>query len=582
MFSSRFLMNSLVLPAALIDSWATLAGFDAGRRDRSAVWTSRWRAASPNGRGRGGGDAEGSTGEGDAEAETAMQATTPSSPTPPTMTTKDASEDRDDAPLIPLLLPDASASAAPGWLSVGGAAAAVGLLGIGAASGGSTAASIAAPVSTTPGPRPSLTPAPTEPTAPMEPTAPTVPGPAMPEPDSPRAPTLLMMAGGGLAMPGGRLLTNDGTVWVRNLDPDATWWYSRDDGATWTQGTGDHIPADAFGADGDKTVRVHQTDPAGNDGPDAWLEFALDKTAPAGPTPRLTHDTGLAGDGLTRDWSFAVDGVEQDGDWKFSVDGGAWQAGHGAGHDVGAADVALADGEHLVRVVSRDKAGNESAEAELHFRTDTVAPTGAPGVRLDQDTGSASDGLTNEPGLIVSGLDPDARWSISTDDGVTWVTSDLMPDTADLFTHDGEWHVRVRQEDAAGNVGPEAPLFSFVLDTTPPAAPAPRLKRDTGRNATDDITNDATVVVDALEPGVRLRYRIDGASQWWEASTNEIPASAFLGINGRRTVEVEQWDAAGNRSQSAVLQFTLDTVPPGTLTLGLAPEPHPAGAVLPV
>ena len=54
-------------------------------------------------------------------------------------------------------------------------------------------------------------------------------------------------------------VTNDGTVNVNGLLPEATWQYSTDNGTTWINGSGTSF---TLTGDGPKTVEVHQTNAA--------------------------------------------------------------------------------------------------------------------------------------------------------------------------------------------------------------------------------------------------------------------------------------------------------------------------------
>ena len=197
--------------------------------------------------------------------------------------------------------------------------------------------------------------------------------------------------------------------------------------------------------------------------------------------------------------------------------------------------------------------------------------------------GSAPDGtpLTRDGTVRVHGLEAGARWSYSFDGGTTWHPgeSDRIPGTeAAKAGGDGRKTVLVYQTDVAGNDGPRAELV-FDLDQTRPAAPAPRLKHDTGTSATDLWTSDPTVEIRGLEAGATLRVSLQGAPAF-DLQGTEIPASRFAGLEGVCTVVVSQVDGAGNVSPSRTLEFWLDTTPPLAPQLVLASAPE-TGAVLP-
>lgn len=101
------------------------------------------------------------------------------------------------------------------------------------------------------------------------------------------------------------------------------------------------------------------------------------------------------------------------------------------------------------------------------------------------------------------------------------------------------------------------------VDTTPPAAVALALKHDTGPDATDRHTSDATITVAGLEPDASWRYSVDSGKTWHDGSGQEFVATV---ADGLRSVQVIQRDQAGNDSAVASLEFTLET---GAPTLAL-------------
>ena len=186
-------------------------------------------------------------------------------------------------------------------------------------------------------------------------------------------------------------VTNDGTVNVNGLLPEATWQYSTDNGTTWINGSGTSF---TLTGDGSKSVLVHQTDAVHVTSGNSSLTFALDTTPPA-MTESLKNDTGSSStDYITNDptltgsgdanavISFTIDGTliattvtaDGTGKWAFMPTG-------------------LSDGQHTIVASETDVAGN-TGEASLLFTLDTIAP----GVAI---TGTG--GLPNTPTRTVSG-----------------------------------------------------------------------------------------------------------------------------------------------------------------------------------
>lgn len=361
--------------------------------------------------------------------------------------------------------------------------------------------------------------------------------------------------------------THEAVIQVGDLEAEGAWFY-RVDGQEWVPGQGRTIEASAISGQGQHRVEVYQVDLAGNLSGVAALDFWLDSVPPSAPTLHLKNNTGEAGDTLTSDATLIVSGLQPGDEWFFSVDGGALQAGQG--EELSDAQIG-GDGAHTIRVVVRDATGNQSPESSFTLERDTTAPVTAPVIALQQDTGARGDRLTARPWLSFGGLEPGARWSISLDEGQTWTdpapsaTPQFQDDAA--FDRDGHWTVLARQIDAAGNVGTAISTFEFDLDRRPPDVPSVRLKNDSGLSATDRVTNDGTILVQPGEAGLIHGYRQHGDVAWTNLPDGELDTEGWE--DGRYDLEFIAWDAAGNFSELARLDFVLDTQAPRSPSLNL-------------
>lgn len=352
----------------------------------------------------------------------------------------------------------------------------------------------------------------------------------------------------------GDYVSNALDVTVHGVEPGASWQYQLEGAADWTDGVlvgdGGAIPASLFQGDGNHVLLVRQIDVAGNPSEPLRARLVLD-TQVAKPVPHLAADTGSLGDdGLTRDGTVLVDGVEHGARWYYSLDHGAtWTRGSG---DRINANV-FADGDVSLRVRQIDLAGNVSEDGTLDFHIDTGAA--APGVALSHDTGSsASDRLTSDATILISGLEAGARWQYRIDGGA-WTDGSGDRIAADRFSADGDFHVLVRQIDVAGNTS-TTQLLDFSLDTHVDT-PAPKLSNDSGVSASDGITRDAAVSVGRIEAGAHWTYSLDGGATFSAGTGTSIPATVFT-KDGAVDLLVRQTDAAGN-SADATLSFTRRT-----------------------
>ncbi len=212
--------------------------------------------------------------------------------------------------------------------------------------------------------------------------------------------------------------------------------------------------------------------------------------------------------------------------------------------------------------------GTPVSAPAVSLTIDTVVPA-APTLALVADTGvSATDGITSNANVTVTGLETGSVREFSTNGGTTWTaftgSSFLVPGG------DGARTVIVRQTDAAGNISPSSPPLVFTVDTTAPAAPTLALVADTGASATDGITSNANVSVSNLAVGTIREFSTNGGTSWTAFTGSSF---AVPGGDGARSVIVRQIDVAGNISpSSAPLAFTLDTSSPAAPTLALVAD----------
>ncbi|MET3432552.1 hypothetical protein ABIC71_002049 [Herbaspirillum seropedicae] len=372
----------------------------------------------------------------------------------------------------------------------------------------------------------------------------------------PRTPRLALVAnsGGDDAL----RITNDGRIDVLDLDADSTWQYSTDGGATWSTGSGNRF---TVSGDGDKQLRVRQTDVAGNTSTSTVLTMKLDIVAPVKPgLATLVNDSGrLDTDLLTNDGRLqAPTPSEADLRFEYSVNNGAWtdisQAIKGA-KDGGS------DGDKSVRVRSRDRAGNVSEASEAFtFKLDTQGPAKPAPVILANDTGDdRTDGVTSNGRVVPSGpAEPGTTFEYSLDGGA-WTDINVgIKGDKDGGT-DGRKNVRLRTKDAAGNVSDPSEVFGFTLDTKAPSKATLALVKP----AVNGVTDDGTVKVANLDADARWEYSQDRGATWSAGSGDRFRVKGGIdgggNSDGLKGVQVRQIDKAGNTTVSDVLELNLST-----------------------
>ena len=286
--------------------------------------------------------------------------------------------------------------------------------------------------------------------------------------------------------------------------------------------------------------------------------------APAAPALDGASDSGIAGDGITGDATPTVRGTAEaqavitlyDSDGT-TVLGMALADVNGAWH-IGSS--VLADGDHTLRAVQTDRAGNVSAlGAALKLTIDTLAAApAAPVLLAASDSGAAGDGITKVNTPTVTGrAEALAQVSLYDTDGQTVVgTTQAGADGTWSITAralaDGVHALSVKQVDVAGNVSSASLPLSLTIDTVAPNAPAaPQLSAasDTGR-AGDGITFaipvlegsvQANALVTVYEGQKVLGTAAADAQGHWQL---EVRGLAL----GAHTITATQTDAAGNVS----------------------------------
>ncbi|MFM8379699.1 MAG: Ig-like domain repeat protein, partial [Planctomycetia bacterium] len=330
-------------------------------------------------------------------------------------------------------------------------------------------------------------------------------------------------------------LTKIATLAVTGTETGAKIEYSTDSGTTWTP--------TFTSVEGNNSVQVRQVDLAGNASPAASFEFTRDTNAPVAPVIALASDTGASNsDRITKVGTLTTTGIEPGAKVEYSVNNGStW-----------ATTFTPAQGAVTVLARQTDAAGNISARSlPLAITFDTVAPA-APVVALANDTGtSATDRITADGSLKLSGTVAGATVEYSVDGGKSWSPTFTAVENANS--------VQVRQTDLAGNISLASTPLAFALRTTPAAAPIVALASDTGTSATDRITKTGTLAVTGTEAGARIEYSTNNGTTW---------RTTFTPVEGRNAVQVRQVTLS-RVSSPTPFEFTLDTRAPATPTVAL-------------
>ncbi|MBK5540631.1 Ig-like domain repeat protein [Pseudomonas sp. TH07] len=379
-----------------------------------------------------------------------------------------------------------------------------------------------------------------------------------------------------------------------SLDGGSTWHATEVNGAGWTyDNTANVLPDDTY------TVFVRVIDAAGNVGSLAAQTVVIDSSAASGNLIEIltiSNDSGLSNqDFVTNDPTLIISGdlgspLAANQHVEVSLDGGtSWHTGTSLGTSWSYDNTAqtLADGSYAMQARIIDDFGNVEQTTSDTLRIDTTAPAASETLAItsvSSDTGSsASDFITSDHTLVFSGtlgtaLAAGEGVQLSLDGGGTWVSTSVSGtgwsyDNSGNAMADGSYTLLARVVDTAGNIGQEASQ-NLLIDSSAPSATSSisAISHDSGSSATDFITNDSTLLVDAtlsgtLGVGESLQISIDGGATWHNSgllsgSTYEYDATGTSLTDGSYSFQTRVVDAAGNIGAISSQNVVIDTTAP--------------------
>jgi predicted phage tail protein/sugar lactone lactonase YvrE len=310
------------------------------------------------------------------------------------------------------------------------------------------------------------------------------------------------------------------------------------------------------------TFDVRETDAAGNVSGVAASSYTLDRSAPAAPS--IVSSPGTSGSGRNPAWNFTD---EAGATFECQLASGATVLSAYApctgpkSYDL----TGQPDGAYTFSVRATDAAGNTGPATSSDYTLDSTAP---PAPSIDSD-----------PGAL--GSSRSLSWSFSDDPGVTFecqLTNGLgvvspfgscsSPQGYSLIGQPDGWYTfSVHAIDGVGNNSSDA-TDTYVLDTTPPAAPSIDASPDSPGNAAQVAWEFSD------EPGATFKCELD------RGSTVVSPLSTCSSghvydlagqPDGTYTLSVEAVDAAGNTGPASTSDYAYDTAAPGAPSIDSTP-----------
>ncbi len=312
------------------------------------------------------------------------------------------------------------------------------------------------------------------------------------------------------------------------------------------------------------------------------VNITVDSTAPVLNIniSSISDDTGNAGDFLTADNTLtlngSVTGLATGETLQISIDGTTWTNLVVSNNAWSYTDSRILDnGTYTYQVRGMDSAGNVSNAVSRQVTVDTNAPTAAIQISsISNDTGTASDFITNDTNLTVNGrvtgLVAGQKAQISTDNGVNW--QNLTVDNSNWSFSDprtlttGSYAYLVRVVNGAETAVGATASQTVIIDT---AAPTYSSQIQIVRDSNDDgfintteqggsTTTDVNIVISpSAQTGdvitvkngstVLATYVVgqDGATA---GATKLITGISLPSEGNSLTITAETRDIAGNLS----------------------------------
>ncbi len=404
-------------------------------------------------------------------------------------------------------------------------------------------------------------------------------------PSAPSAPVLIAASDSGVSSTDGITKVTAPTL-SGTAEPGST--VSLFDGAAFVgtalaTGTGTYSVTSSTLAAGVHTMTAKATDPAANMSvASAGTAVTIDTTAPAAPpAPVLTaaSDSGISDSDRITNVKTPTFSGSAEANATITLYNSTTAVGTATASGTGTYNVTsstLTDGSKTITIKATDVAGNISASsASVVVTIDTVAPakTGTPVLPAASDSGrSSSDKNTFIATPTITGTTT-AATTVYLYTGTTVVGSFYAASTTFSMVSstlaDASHVITTKAADAAGNLSPVSTSITVVIDTiAPPAASAPLLvatTSDTGRSATDRITNNTTPVVTGTNDSKAIVTLFDSATQVGQVTTTttsySVPSTSLA--PGTHTLSVTSEDVAGNAGPSSpTTSILIDTTPP--------------------
>jgi hypothetical protein len=384
-------------------------------------------------------------------------------------------------------------------------------------------------------------------------------------------------------------ITNNGLITINNLEMNATWQYSVNNGNDFVNGTGSSFTLADNTTYAANAIQVRQTDAVGNvsDIGKNTLRIIVDNTDPTfdlqptainvnvnTPITTTVYDaqaTNLNGGNADEGITYRIKGANAD---KFAIttDTGilTYKTIQASAHD-----------NDAVTIVATDVAGNEAEQpitvsVEVMSLSTSVVWSGIGNdnkINVDEMAATTLSGTVTIVGTVNSISISSIVFKQGNTDihtisnnlpsinasGNTWTLANDSTWTSKLTQ--GDYTVTVNLSGNSGNVT-DSSSITTAIDTVKPAQPTFDFV-DTGSLNNDGITNNGLITVNGLEVGATWQYSISGDNGFINGTNNSFTLADNT-TYAANAIQVRQTDAVGNVSNISknTSPIVIDTTDP--------------------
>ncbi len=384
-------------------------------------------------------------------------------------------------------------------------------------------------------------------------------------------------------------ITNNGLITINNLEMNATWQYSVNNGNDFVNGTGSSFTLADNTTYAANAIQVRQTDAVGNvsDIGKNTLRIIVDNTDPTfdlqptainvnvnTPITTTVYDaqaTNLNGGNADEGITYRIKGANAD---KFAIttDTGilTYKTIQASAHD-----------NDAVTIVATDVAGNEAEQpitvsVEVMSLSTSVVWSGIGSdnkINVDEMAATTLSGTVTIVGTVNSISISSIVFKQGNTDihtisnnlpsinasGNTWTLANDSTWTSKLTQ--GDYTVTVNLSGNSGNVT-DSSSITTAIDTVKPAQPTFDFV-DTGSLNNDGITNNGLITVNGLEVGATWQYSISGDNGFINGTNNSFTLADNT-TYAANAIQVRQTDAVGNVSNISknTSPIVIDTTDP--------------------